>query len=167
MAAALQIREASISLRSATVEDEKFLLDLYAQSRAEELARSGMDPLQREVFVQMQFQIRRAAYSATYPMARNEIICGDKGAALGRVITDRTAKELCLVDLAITTEMQGQGIGTKVIQELQHECLTHGWKMRLQVLKGSSAERLYKRLGFSIKSEDSLRRQMVWDGTKI
>lgn len=61
----------------------------------------------------------------------------------------------------------GQGIGTKIIQELQQQCLAQSWKMRLQVLKGSSAERLYRRLGFSPASEDSLRRQMVWDGTKI
>lgn len=38
--------------------------------------------------------------------------------------------------------------------------------MRLQVLKGSMAERLYRRLGFKVTGEDSLRRQMVWDGAK-
>ena len=167
MATAAQIRYTAYHLRRSVVADEPFLLELYAQSRSEELVHSGMDALQREVFVQMQFQIRQAAYSTTHPTALDEIICSDSGTSLGRVLTDRTANEMCLVDIAIAARMQRQGIATQVIQELQQECLAHDWKMRLQVLKGSSAERLYRRLGFRQTGEDSLRRQMVWDGTKI
>lgn len=126
-----------------------------------------MDALQREVFVQMQFRIRQAAYSTMYQTALAEIICSDSETSLGRVLTARTADAMCLVDIAIAAEKQRQGIATQVIQKLQQECLSRDWKMRLQVLKGSSAERLYRRLGFRLTSEDSFRRQMVWDGTKI
>lgn len=142
-------------------------MELYAQSRAEELEHSGMDALQREVFVQMQFRMRQAAYSATYPTALNEIICSESRAPLGRVLTDRAAGGMRLVDIAIAPERQRQGIGTQVIQELQQECTAHRWKMSLQVLKDSSAERFYQRLGFRLTGEDLLRRHMVWDGTKI
>lgn len=161
------MRCATYHLRPSLAEDERFLLELYAQSRAEELRHSGMDTLQSEVFVQMQFRIRQVAYSATHPTALDEIICSNSGTALGRVLTDRTADGMSLVDIAIATEKQRQGIGTQVIQNLQQECMTHHWKMRLQVLKDSSAERLYRRLGFRLTGEDSLRRQMVWDGMKI
>ena len=167
MAAALQMRSATYHLRPSVAGDERFLLELYAQSRAEELMQSGMDALQREVFVQMQFRIRQAAYGATHPTALSEIICASDGTALGRILTDRTTDGMHLVDIAITTERQRQGIGTQVIQELQQECISHHWKMSLQVLKDSSAERLYRRLEFRLTGEDSLRRQMVWDGTKI
>jgi GNAT superfamily N-acetyltransferase len=68
---------------------------------------------------------------------------------------------------AIIGARQRQGSGTQVIQALQQECQSHNWKMRWQVLKGSSAEVLYRRLGFKPTGKDSLRRQMVWDGTKI
>lgn len=167
MAAAVQMRSATYHLRPSVAEDDRFLLELYIQSRAEELRHSGMDALQREVFVQMQFRIRQAAYTATYPTALDEILCADDGTALGRVLTDRTTDGMCLIDIAIAPEKQQQGIGTQVIQELQQECMSHHWQMSLQVLKDSSAERLYRRLGFRLTGEDSLRRQMVWDGTKI
>ncbi len=166
MAAAVQIREASIHLRPTAVADEVFLLELYAQTRAEELMRSGMDALQREVFVQMQFRLRQAGYRATYPMAEDEIICTERGTPVGRVLVDRTQDGMRLIDIAIAAENQGQGFGTQMIRELQRECSAREWEMRLQVLKGSMAERLYRRLGFKVTGEDPLRRQMVWDGTK-
>lgn len=167
MAAVVQIREAIYHLRPAGIADEAFLLGLYAQTRSEELMHTGMDALQREVFVQMQFRLRQAAYGVTHPTALSEIICTQDGTAYGRILTDRTMDGMCLVDIAIVSDRQRQGIGTQVIQGLQRECMSHHWKMALQVLRGSAAERLYKRLGFRLTGEDSLRRQMVWDGTKI
>jgi GNAT superfamily N-acetyltransferase len=167
MAAAVQMRSATYHLRPSVAADERFLLQLYAHSRAEELMHSGMDALQREVFVQMQFRIRQAAYSATYPTALDEMICANDGTGIGRVLTDRTLDAMCLIDIAIMPQRQRQGIGSQLIQELQQECRVHQWKMSLQVLKGSSAERLYGRLGFRLTGEDSIRRQMVWDGAKI
>jgi GNAT superfamily N-acetyltransferase len=167
MATAVQMRSTAYNLRESVTADERFLLELYAQTRADELMCAGMDPLQREVFVQMQFRIRQAAYGATYPMALDEIICADVGTPLGRVLTDRTANEMRLVDIAITPKNQNRGIGTQVIQKLQQECMAQTWEMKLQVLKGSPAEELYRRLGFKVAGEDSFRRQMVWDGTTI
>ena len=167
MAAVVQIPEAICHLRQAGIADEAFLLELYAQTRAEELMHSGMDALQREVFVQMQFRLRQAAYGVTHPTALSEIICANDGTASGRILTDRTMDGMHLVDIAIAQDRQRQGIGTQIIQELQQECMSRHWKMSLQVLKGSSAEHLYRRLGFRLTGEDSLRRQMVWDGTKI
>ncbi len=167
MAAAVQIREAHIHLRPAAGADEGFLLELYAQTRADELMRSRMDALQREVFVQMQFRVRQASYRATYPTAVDEILCTDMGTPVGRVLVDRAEDGMRLVDIAIAAERQRQGFATQVIRELQHECAARDWEMRLQVLKGSAAERLYRRLGFKVASEDPLRRQMVWDGARV
>ena len=167
MTAAIQMRRATYHLRSASIADEAFLLELYAQTRADELIHSGMDALQHEVFVQMQFRLRQASYRTTYPMAVDEIICADSGNPIGRVLVDRAAGGLCLVDIAIVAEKQRQGFGTQVIQQLQRECTEQDWKMRLQVLKGSAAERLYRRLGFRAVDEDRLRTQMAWNGTKV
>ncbi len=161
------MQDTAYHLRRSVAADEPFLLKLYAESRAEELAHAGMDAWQREVFVQMQFRVRQAAYNAAHPTALDEIICADSGLPLGRVLTDRTADGMCLIDIAIVAQMQKQGIGARVIEELQQECRAQGCQMRLQVLKGTPAERLYRRLGFRLVAEDALRRQMVWDGTKI
>jgi len=142
------------------------LLELYAQTRADELLHSGMDALQREIFVQMQFRIRQMGYRKTYPTALDEIICTDRATPVGRVLTDCSSGEMCLIDIAVVAEMQNQGIGTRIIQGLQQECIVLSLKLKLQVLKGSAAERLYQRLGFRVTGEDPLRRQMIWDGTR-
>lgn len=162
MATASQLSEAIYHLHSAGTADEAFLLELYAQTRAEELTQSGMDVLQREVFVQMQFRARQMSYRTAYPRAKDEIICA-AGIPVGRVLVDRTQDGMRLVDLAIMAERQRQGFGTGVLRALQHECAARGWKMRLQVLKDTPAERLYRRLGFRGAGEDPLRRQMVWN----
>lgn len=167
MAAAVQIPEPTWHLRPASIADEAFLLELYAQTRAAELAQSGLDALQREVFVQMQFRARQMSYGTSYPLAADDIICTGRGIPVGRVLVDREENGMHLVDIAIVAERQKQGFGTQVVQELQRECAVRDWEMSLQVLKGSPAERLYRRLGFKVAGEDSLRWQMVWDRTRV
>jgi GNAT superfamily N-acetyltransferase len=167
MEAAVQMREVSHRLRPSGLADDGFLLELYAQTRAGERMLSGMNESQWELFLQMQFRLREASYRTSWPMAVDEIICSESGPAIGRVLTGLTAEGMCLVDIAIVREKQRQGFGTQVIQNLQHECAGQNWKMRLQVLKGSPAEELYRRLGFKVTGEDPLRRQMVWDRMKV
>lgn len=168
MATAAQIREeATYHLRRANNSDEGFLLELYAQGRAAELTLFGLDAMQRAVFVQMQFRARQLSYTANYPMASDEIICSDSGTPIGRVLVDRTTGGMRLVDIALVAVRQRQGFGTRVIRALQQECAAQEWNLKLQVLKGCAAESLYKRLGFEVVGEDSLRRQMVWDGTRV
>jgi ribosomal protein S18 acetylase RimI-like enzyme len=167
MAATAPTRDAHIHLRPVVAADEGFLRALYAQSRAEELTRAGMDALQREMFVQMQFQLRQTSYKASFPLAVDQIICTTAGVPAGRVLVERKDGSMLLVDIAIATEQQRQGFGTKVIRQLQQECAESGWKMSLQVLKGSAAEGFYRRLGFEVTGEDPLRRQMIWDGTRV
>ena len=167
MATTAPIREVQIHLRLAAIADEDFLRELYAQSRAEELIASGMDALQREVFVRMQFQLRQTGYKASFPMAVDQIICTGAGTPVGRVLVDRTEDGMRLVDIAVVTEKQRQGFGSRVIRQLQQECAERGSKMSLQVLKGSAAEGLYRRLGFEVTGEDPLRRQMIWDGARV
>jgi GNAT superfamily N-acetyltransferase len=95
-----------------------------------------------------------------------EIICAEEGTAAGASLVQRTADGMRLIDIAVINGKRRQGIGTEVIRALQQECHTRGWTLKLQVLKGSTAERLYRRLGFEVAGEDSLRRQMVWSGAK-
>jgi N-acetylglutamate synthase-like GNAT family acetyltransferase len=161
-----QIRKSIYHLRRASDADEGFLLELYTQGRAAELLFSGMDAMQREVFLQMQFRARQASYLASYPEALDEIICLDDGAQAGRVLVDRSGGGMRLVDIAVVDARQRQGLGTQVIQALQQECRAQGAELKLQVIKESAAERLYRQLGFTVMSEDSLRRRMVWNGER-
>jgi predicted N-acetyltransferase YhbS len=162
MTGATQIRATAFHLRSANHLDERFLLELYAQTRADELTLAGMDATQREVFVQMQFRARQASYAASYPAATDQIICCDSGTPVGRVLVNRAVDAMLLVDIAVVTERRGQGLGTQVIQGLQQECRARGLELKLRVLKGNPAERLYQRLGFQETARGALRADMVW-----
>jgi GNAT superfamily N-acetyltransferase len=50
--------------------------------------------------------------------------------------------------------LHGHGIGTAVLQTLLERCDTDGIRVRLNVLNGSAARRLYERHGFTVESED-------------
>src|SRR4030095_6194688 len=112
--------QGSISLRPTTPGDEPFLLNLYATTRTSELAVLALDERQKQAFVRMQFGAQAQQYRMTYPNANNSIILM-KEEAVGRLIVDRSEHELTLVDISLLPEHRGQGIGTRIINELLRE----------------------------------------------
>ncbi|RII13726.1 Acetyltransferase (GNAT) family protein [Streptomyces sp. YIM 130001] len=54
----------------------------------------------------------------------------------------------------LTPHLQGSGIGTSVLRELLARCDDHAVPVRLNVLRGSPARRLYERHAFTVDSAD-------------
>ncbi|MCB5164942.1 GNAT family N-acetyltransferase [Streptomyces bambusae] len=54
----------------------------------------------------------------------------------------------------LAPRLQGSGIGTAVLRELLDRCDREGTRIRLNVLQGSRARRLYERHGFTCETED-------------
>lgn len=54
----------------------------------------------------------------------------------------------------LAAHLQGSGIGTAVLRELLQRCDSGGVVVRLNVLQGSPARRLYERHGFTVETED-------------
>ncbi|WP_329395519.1 GNAT family N-acetyltransferase [Streptomyces melanogenes] len=54
----------------------------------------------------------------------------------------------------LAPHLQGTGIGSGVLRELLERCDRSGLLVRLNMLRGSSARRLYERHGFVAESED-------------
>ncbi|MEU7221790.1 GNAT family N-acetyltransferase [Nocardia iowensis] len=54
----------------------------------------------------------------------------------------------------LASHLQGSGIGAAVLSHLLEECDRDGIVVRLNVLQGSPARRLYKRHGFVVSTED-------------
>lgn len=54
----------------------------------------------------------------------------------------------------LAPHLQGSGIGSGVLRELLDRCDRDGVPVRLNVLQGSPARRLYERHGFTLESED-------------
>jgi GNAT superfamily N-acetyltransferase len=52
--------------------------------------------------------------------------------------------------------VQGRGLGAAILQTLLNHTSTEGLVVRLNVLQGSAARRLYERHGFTVQSEDPI-----------
>jgi ribosomal protein S18 acetylase RimI-like enzyme len=112
-------------LRQTTSDDEEFLFDVYASTRAEEVAAWGWDPARRQAFLRMQFDARRRAYQAAYPDADDRVIV-QGGQAVGRILVRRADDHIRLVDIAVLPRYRKAGIGTCLIRELIAESRSSG-----------------------------------------
>jgi len=157
---------AAITLRSEGPEDESFLLELHASTRQEELEALGWPAAMRESFVRLQFNAQQQGYRAAFPRAQFAIILA-AGQAVGRIVLDRAENEFLLVEIALLPAHRGRGIGTALVQDLLREAAAAKKPVRLSVLKGQRAFRLYERLGFEKTGGDGVRDQMEWRGDRL
>ncbi|MFD9490561.1 GNAT family N-acetyltransferase [Streptomyces sp. NPDC102256] len=56
----------------------------------------------------------------------------------------------------LAPQHQGRGLGSAVLRTVVRRAETHGTTLRLNVLQGSAARRLYERHGFVVDSEDPI-----------
>lgn len=76
------------------------------------------------------------------------------GAFAGCVALRPAADAHWLEHFYLAPHLQGSGIGGAVLRELLERCDRDGTPVRLQVLQGSPARRLYERHGFTVETED-------------
>jgi ribosomal protein S18 acetylase RimI-like enzyme len=152
-----------IGIRSALPGDLDFLLKVYRSVRQEEMASWGWTDAQRDVFVRMQFDLRRRAYQASFPGALENIVSKADTPA-GSMLVFRSESEIRLVDVALLPEYRNCGIGSHLIGELVRESTDTGIPLRLSVVSGNPAMRLYQRLGFSATREQSPYLEMEYNG---
>ncbi len=151
----------ALTLRRVTAADEPFLFEVYAGTRAEELAAWGWDAAQQEPFLRLQFMAQKGTYGAQYPNADHDIIMLDDK-PVGRLYVARSEKEIVLADIALLPEYRGRGIGAELINRLLDEAAQGAKPCRLQVVKTNRAARLYERLGFVRTGESGMHFEMEW-----
>lgn len=150
----------SISLRPAEAGDQGFLLELYRDTRAEEMAAWSWDTTQQQAFLSLQFRARNLSYS-TYQNPQHSIILA-AGQPIGRLLISIMDDEIRLVDIALMTEVRGLGIGAKLISDLFAKAAREGKPLRLHVEKFNRAFHLYQRLGFRIIEDTGTQYFMEW-----
>ena len=151
----------SSSLRPVSPDDEEFLFQVYASTRAEEMALVPWDAAQKQSFLQMQFNAQRESYQREFPRAKYEVILRDDVPA-GRLIVDRSDEAIMILDVALLPEHRRAGIGTKLIRDLQFEAQESQRGLRLHVENFNPAFRLYERLGFTKIEETGFYWLMEW-----
>jgi ribosomal protein S18 acetylase RimI-like enzyme len=79
------------------------------------------------------------------------LIQGSEPAGLLKVV--RGGQNWELVQVQLRPALQGQGFGTKLLEQLVSEAQAANAMLRLSVLKANPARRVYERLGFTVVAE--------------
>jgi ribosomal protein S18 acetylase RimI-like enzyme len=143
----LSDRVAGLALRPATHEDRDFLRELYATTRADELAPVPWTEAEKATFVASQFDAQDAAYHGAYPSGEFLVVL-ERGRPIGRLYVGRLAGELRIIDVTLLPSHRGQGIGTALMRWVIARAQTEGRDVTLHVEPWNPAKRLYEHLGF-------------------
>lgn len=150
----------NLSLRPASDEDQEFLFQVYASTRADEMALVPWDDQQKRDFLQMQYKAQAAYYREHYSQASYSIILHD-GVSAGRLIVDR-GDNILIIDIALIPEHRNCGVGSKFISDLKIEAQDAGKPLQLHVENFNRAHELYERLGFTKVDEAGFYWLMEW-----
>ena len=136
---------ADFETRPATAADVEAVAEVRAVALRADLERLGRYDDQR---------VRQRLRDGFLP-AHTLIIEAD-GAFAGCVALRPAEDALWLEHFYLAPSVQGRGIGTAVLTGLLAGADRDGHRVRLNVLQGSPARRLYERHGFVLEEEDAL-----------
>jgi ribosomal protein S18 acetylase RimI-like enzyme len=154
-------KSTSVELRPVRARDLPFLRQVYAGTRAEELAQVPWDDVQKSEFLRMQFDAQHEYYSEQFPDARFDVVL-DRGRPVGRLYVDRRADEIRVIDIAFLPESRGKGLGGALLRALLDEAAAAAKPVRIHVEKLNRALRLYRRLGFTEIEDQGVYLLMEW-----
>ncbi|HVT19106.1 MAG TPA: GNAT family N-acetyltransferase [Thermoanaerobaculia bacterium] len=150
-----------LTLRPIVLDDLPFLYEVYAGTRAEEMAAVPWSEEQKQAFLRMQFDLQRRFYEENFPDAEYSIVLLD-GRPAGRLYVHRRPDEIRLIDIALLPEHRGAGHGTALLRRLFGEATAAGKPLRIHVERFNPALRLYQRLGFTQIADQGVYLLMEW-----
>jgi GNAT superfamily N-acetyltransferase len=145
--------EGRIRLRNVHAADEEFLLEVYASTRAEEMARVPWSLEQKNAFVRMQFVAQKQHYAAEYPQATHDVIYFDDE-PVGRLYLDRGQEKFHVLDITILPRFRGSGVGSVVLKQILAEAAQSGKPVTIYIESFNPSLRLFGQLGFERVRED-------------
>jgi GNAT superfamily N-acetyltransferase len=153
-----------ISLRPTRLEDQEFLVRVYASTREEELARAAWPDGEKEQFIHAQFTAQDRYYRENYPGYDFQVILVG-GAPAGRLYLHRRPAEIRIMDIALLPEFRGKGIGSALLAEILAEGERQGLPVTIHVERFNPALRLYERLGFRLAEDKGVYWFLKWTPT--
>lgn len=106
----------------------------------------------KRAFLSQQFEAQDAYYREHYTGTTYEVVLVD-GQPAGRYYVARWSDEIRLMDITLLPSYRGNGIGTRLLEDLIAEADASGRKLSVHVEKFNRARVLYERLGFA-EAED-------------
>jgi len=151
----------AITLRAATPADFHFMRLLYGSTREEEMKQFPFDEFRKKEFLDQQFGAQYQHYQLHYPTCEKNIVEKD-GKPIGRLWIDEWRDQIRLVDIALTPESRGSGIGTKLLNDVMERGVKAGKPVTIHVEAYNPALRLYERLGFVKVDTNGVYYLMKW-----
>jgi GNAT superfamily N-acetyltransferase len=136
-------------------------LEIYASTRADEMALVPWDAAQKQSFVQMQFSAQQKHYRAYFPHATHDMILVE-GQPVGRLYVDRREAEIRILDMTLLPQARGRGIGILIVQDLMKEAAYRNQSLSIYVESFNRSLGLFQRLGFVKTEENGASWLMVW-----
>lgn len=161
------LAERGFSLRWLHNADLPWLRDLYASTRAEEMAPVPWPEIAKRAFLDQQFGLQHQHYLAHYADTDFLAIEQSGRGPVGRYYLQRAASAHLIVDICLFPGMRGSGVGNTLIRHSQAEAAALGRGMHLHVMRSNpAARRLYERLGFVVTDDTGASHiAMAWTPT--
>jgi GNAT superfamily N-acetyltransferase len=126
----------NISQRAATLEDIEWLEPFY-------------ESIMRPYYVELNLTWDDTKFREYFNPQSAKIIQAD-GIDIGLLQIQERADCIYLGDIQLDREYRNQGIGTSLIESVIRSAIAVNKPVRLRVLNGNPAKRLYLRLGFQV-----------------
>jgi ribosomal protein S18 acetylase RimI-like enzyme len=152
---------ARVALRPVETGDSGFLRQVYAGTRAAEMALVNWTEDEKHAFLDMQFTAQDHHYRRHYPDADHWVVLVD-GQAAGRYVVDRNQDRILIVDIALLPQHRSQGVGASLLESTQADAVAAGLPVVLNVEMSNPAAGLYRRLGFTQTAEQGIHLEMTW-----
>lgn len=160
-----KIRDEQVTLHPVSAADDDFILQVYASTRAQELAQVPWNAEQKEGFVRMQYAAQKRHYAAEFPRASHDIIYVD-ATPVGRIYLDRREDALHILDVTVLPQHRGHGAGEVMLRRLLHEAGSMGKPVTIYVESFNPSLRFFERLGFQTDHQDGYQLLLKWQEQK-
>jgi len=151
----------TISTRPVQRDDATLLLELYASTRAEELALVPWTDEQRQAFVRLQFAAQQDHYRKQYPLAIHEIVLVNER-PIGQLYVARLEHEMRIIDFTIMPDQRNAGVGSVLLRRLLNEAGLAARVVRIYVEDFNPSLRLFERMGFKAVAKEGMHLLMEW-----
>ena len=106
-------------------------------------------------------KFQRNGFKSNLPPEKFKIIALNEK-DVGAFLVDEEPDHFWIEMLLVQPDMQGRGIGTKILKMLQVVSQKHQKPIKLSVIKTNPARHFYHRLGFQVYDEDDAFFKMKW-----
>ena len=130
-----------LTRRPATQGDVPFLIEFRRQTMDPHLRASGASTSEKLHLARLQYRFDCA-----------EVLLRD-GVPVGLLKVARDVPHWRVIQIQLVAELQGQGLGGELLEQVIAEARSAGASVSLSVLKANPARALYERMGFVVTGE--------------